>query len=165
MLEVIVTVDSFLKRSGIDIETGKGDIEKGTAIMEGLLKANRSTLLEYLNRKKPAAEKGPPSSSASVLRQRNVPGASAGRGGGGGAAAAAFAADFAPLADRLRAALRAPDQASLVQALGRLRAELPTLARAIIANPAGSVVLERAMTSALFNGMEAAPKATAKRTA
>lgn len=65
----------------------------------------------------------------------------------------AVEADCKPLADGLRAALAAPDFATLQARLSDLRQQLPTLAKEMLAKPASAAVLSQAMSAALFNGM------------
>ncbi len=66
---------------------------------------------------------------------------------------------YKPLAQRLLAALEAPDEAAMRQLLEQLRADLPALAKSLLKDPAAAEALEAAMGAALANGIEAAAAA------
>jgi len=80
--------------------------------------------------------------------------------------AQAVHSDCKPLAERLRAALSAPDLATLQARLRQLRADLPDMAKAMLHSPASAAVMERAMSAALLDGMVETTQAyTARRKA
>jgi hypothetical protein len=62
----------------------------------------------------------------------------------------AHAADAAPLAARIAAILDAPDYATLQARAAALRADLPTIARDMLASPTAATALEGTMVAAFF---------------
>jgi phage gp29-like protein len=71
----------------------------------------------------------------------------------------AHAADAAPLAARIAAILDAPDYATLQARAAALRADLPGIARDMLASPAAATALEGTMVAAFFQKLTN-PKAT-----
>ncbi len=72
----------------------------------------------------------------------------------------AHAADAAPLAARIAAILDAPDYATLQARASALRADLPGIARDMLASPTAATALEGAMVAAFFQKLTNQQKAT-----